>query len=178
MSICQGWIRDKAIHGGADKVDMESCAGLEAGLETTVDQSLMRGLATAGPRYSSRSFLCQRTGVGKKPASRRGPRILLTGPAPNATQESGWAGASCRRGRSWTDLLTNRPDEADQFARDSCDDHILRLPGRGEATIAVMKPQLRFPSDLHDGEVEALLAPLYLLADPWRTAIGPCTFDQ
>lgn len=31
----------------ADNDDEDPCAGLEAGLKTTVDQSLMRGLATA-----------------------------------------------------------------------------------------------------------------------------------
>ena len=84
MSICQGFRHDQAARLIRPGARVQSpCAGSEAGLKTTVDQTLMRGLGTAGPRFSSRSLLCQRAGVGSMTGHKRGSRDLLAGPAPD-----------------------------------------------------------------------------------------------
>ena len=80
---CQGLSAQRSARRSAEHCVVRPCAGSEAGLKTTVDQTLMRGLVTARPRYPSRSFLCQRAGVGTMAGHKKGPRVLLTGPAPD-----------------------------------------------------------------------------------------------
>jgi hypothetical protein len=55
----------------------------------------MRGLATAGPRFSSRSLLCQRAGVGSMTGHTKGSRDLLTGPAPDTAYGRVFRCSSC-----------------------------------------------------------------------------------
>lgn len=160
MSICQGSRYDKALRSsGGRKNNIDCCAGLEAGLETTVDQSLMRGLATAGPRCSPRSFLCQRTGVGKTGLKKRAANSPNR-PRPQCCTAIGMVDASCCGGRSRADRLTNRPDEANQLSCNS---------GYAVAT-APSRRSSRWRG-------QALLTALHLLADARRTTISPCALD-
>lgn len=98
------------------------CAVLGTGFKTTVDHSLMRGLDTAGPRDSSWSCLCQRPGVGLATCHTKGPRILLTDPAPDTGHRSMVSGlrllssasgrsvqAACNRGSTSREIAQMNP---------------------------------------------------------------------
>jgi hypothetical protein len=74
--------------------------------------------------------------------------------------------------------LANGPDEADQFARDGGDHHVLGLAGRRQPAIAIVQPQLRLPGDPHDLQLDALLPALDLLTDARRLGVGPGALDE
>jgi hypothetical protein len=76
------------------------------------------------------------------------------------------------------DLLRDRPNEADEFARDWGDDDRRLLAARQHATISGAQPNLRLSCDFTDRDRDRLLSQHYRLTDLRRQAIGPRSFDD
>src|SRR3954470_11042944 len=128
-----------------------------AAAETTVEQTLMRGSATAGPRFAS-GLPRSRSGT-----SVTGPIVDHEGSPPCAApgHARSWSvmGGWCRPPRCWSrwavgsgrgrgpDLAGGRPGEGRHLAGDRGGDQVRVLARRDQAAVAGAEPALRLPGD-------------------------------
>src|SRR5215212_4137077 len=162
----------------------------EAALKTTVEQTLIRGLATAGPcsvsglprsRSGRRSVAGHIVGhEGSPPGAAPGHARSCPGMKAVVLLAEGWSwGMTGSGGGSrGLDPARDRPGEGRHLARDRGRDQVRVLAGGHEAAVAGAEPELRLPRDRPHRVGHAFQAALDLSRHPRREAVAPGTLDQ
>lgn len=79
---------------------------------------------------------------------------------------------------SWVDLMSNCPDEADEFARDGSDDDRCFLSAREHSSISTAEPDLRLPCNVEDFGRNSLVSLAHRLTNLGWHSVGPNTSPE